>query len=407
MISTAQVLPTPEAVPSRAAMKRPHDERASVQHSGAIQPPLKVTRQAEAAAPAASSTAPPMPPASSSSACPAPVVSSSQLSLVELPRPRPLRNAGQSCFINAPVVATFGVEAIRTALRDLWSTTAPPTREAMWEIMSSTGSDSTRPRESDPDSCSNERRLAVVFRYALQGRPGVGFLPRLLLDRLYHGHQEDAEEFLRCGLLSSPHGAPPAVHNVMLPNLCTLFQESRTRCAACGHESRLGDAEMCTGLQLSLLTADGAECLTTVQAALTNHFASELMPQDFRFTCESCGSQAPPLRTTSVVAYPEVLVLQFKRWRPGHLDAPLRHVVPPADHVDLQGVRYRLCSFVCHVGPSIAHGHYTACMRYPAPGGEWWYYDDTYTVEAAAEKRGTTPNEKLYLALYERVAGDL
>ena len=168
-----------------------------------------------------------------------------------------------------------------------------------------------------------------------------------------------------------------------------------------------GDAEMFTGLHLSLLTPDGAECFPTVQAALANHFAPEAMPPDFRFICERCGSRSPPWRATSVVAFPDVLVLQFKRWRPGHAHAPLRHVVPPADDVDLQGVRYRLCSFVCHVGPSIAHGHYTACVRYPAPGGEWWYYDDTYTVVASAEKRETTRNEKLYLALYERVVGDL
>ena len=86
-----------------------------------------------------------------------------QPSIVELSRPRPLRNAGQSCYINAPVVATFGVEAIRNALRDLWATTLPPMRESLWEAMSSAGPDSTRLREPDPESCSNERRLTVLI----------------------------------------------------------------------------------------------------------------------------------------------------------------------------------------------------------------------------------------------------
>ena len=331
-------------------------------------------------------------------------MSSPQPAIVELPRPRPLRNPTNYCFINAPVMATFGVPAFRHALRELWSSTPGPLRTLLWDIMCSERSDRSRPRETAPGSCSNERRLAAIFRYALQGQPGVPFDARLLLDRLYHGNQEDAEEFVRQGLLGALDASHPIADNMVMGALCMGRQQWSTRCAACGLEMLSGRPEVFNTLQLSVLRPDGRTCVRSVQEALAAHLEPSLVQDpDYRFECDSCASHALPWRFCKITHSPSVLVLQFKRWLPSDLNAPLTAVLPPADHVDLQGTRYRLASFVCHVGASIQHGHYTACIRYPTSDVEWWLYNDAVTRAATPAELHTSEASKLYLAFYERL----
>lgn len=322
----------------------------------------------------------------------------------ECDRPRAFLNLGTSCYINATVMALFGVHPIRLALRDIWDSTPDFLRRTLQQVNQSPAAERTRPRETDYAACSNDVRLASVFHVCLQPPRATALVPRLFTDRYYRGTQEDAEEFLRQALVQeapTPSSAVRCATSTRLTTLCRGRQEYRLRCAACGHFREGHEAQTFTILQLPLTTADGTQRFATVQEALDGYLAPEQLGADFHFRCERCNATQPPQRHTQLAQRPRVLVLAMKRWIAAGDRGVLLHEVRPDGEVRIHGCVYSLSSFVCHHGPSVRHGHYTACIRYATPSAEWWYYDDARTKAATSEQLRTSEREKLYVAFYE------
>ena len=310
-------------------------------------------------------------------------------------------------------MALFGVASVRQVLRRLWTFTPIPVRQPLWDIMQSQHrTDRARPRERSYTTCDNSVRLAVIFRACLQPPRAAEIVPRLLTDRYYGGQQEDAVEFLQTAFLEHTLEARPATSGgvrpqsraMQLTQLCEGGRQYSMRCATCGHMTEPGPEEKFTIVDLAVTSEDGARTFATVDEAMTHYLLPETLPADFRFQCEACASVAAPQRSVHLSRHPQVLIVQLKRWNPDNLDEPLQHVVRPDSRLDVSGVVYTLAGFVCHLGNSIRHGHYTACVRYPNSEGEWWHYDDARTNLARPAHLNAQPGAKLYLAFYERDA---
>ena len=332
-----------------------------------------------------------------SSAAASSVPASLSVAAASAQRPRAFRNLGNSCYVNATLIALFGLGSLRRVLRGLWDRTSPSQRDALRAVvLGAEGSEAARPRETDFARCSDDVRLAVIFHVCCEPPRAEPLIPCLLTDRYYRAAQEDAHEFLCTAFLRSLDG-----------DLARLFrgrQRYYLRCRGCGHLCVHGSTDPFTVVQLPVVAADGSQQFSSVQAAMDCHLEPELLDAAFHFRCESCGSTEPPARYMRFAEHPQVLAIQLKRWNPGNLHEPYAHVVVPDAQLTVTGTRYALAGFVCHIGNRIRFGHYTAVMRNPDATNEWWFYDDSLVMLAKDEHRRTQPGKKLYIAFYEREA---
>jgi len=127
------------------------------------------------------------------------------------------------------------------------------------------------------------------------------------------------------------------------------------------------------------------------------------MSTDFAWTCQICGSTAPPSKVSDITRTPEVLMLQLKRWAGREELGALLHRVEANQMLTFGDREYSLCSFVSHIGPIPKAGHYTCCVKNPSARGEWWYYNNSMRRLARDSDLDTSAAERTYLLLYERL----
>ena len=112
-------------------------------------------------------------------------------------------------------------------------------------------------------------------------------------------------------------------------------------------------------------------------------------------------------RTVTVTAWPNVLVLHFKRWLPtifpGVFMKGRRKVVFPVTLTDahvpwVNGIHYILRSVLVHHGDA-GGGHYTTFCR--DNSGNWYHHDDSVVRQTNFEETTTVEATMLF---YERAS---
>jgi ubiquitin C-terminal hydrolase len=317
-------------------------------------------------------------------------------------KPRPYSNVKASCYINAALQALYGVNCVRQVLSSIFDLHSARLRETLWYAATSMSNEVIR--ELDDERTTHEERLAVTYHASFEPPIGSALTPRLFTNIFYDSAnhtQEDTSEFLARSVLDRDRA----------PLLSALFRGTDAPQLVCQHcgTARPAAPERFSSLALPLVRADGSLILT-VQDALNEYMQPELLGPDFHWRCTSRPCRAsgledvPPCKEHYVALTPEVLVLQLKRWH--HVDGiagGLLHAVTPDETLRLHSTSYTLRATVCHIGPSIQHGHYTSRVHYPTVSGTWWYYNDALRRQARPEELRTTDSERAYVLFYEKV----
>ncbi|CAE7574509.1 UBP25, partial [Symbiodinium sp. KB8] len=229
-------------------------------------------------------------------------------------------NLGSSCFINASMQAVLGVPVLVRKL-------AAPTSET-------------------------ERHLQDVLNSMHLGQ--ARRIPEPFTRTSYNGRQEDAAEFL-VRLLDDCEGLQLSLRGQEVPRLL---------CQHCGHGRNL-PADSFLHLQLTL---QYEAPLLSVQEAIDRYLQQRHIADDFRgWSCwqSECINKElaedPPLWSTNITQWPEVLMLSLKRWNTER--RMLAHKVDCTDALVVGDRTYRLQSLVAHIGASADSGHYVAYRR--------------------------------------------
>ena len=143
--------------------------------------------------------------------------------------------------------------------------------------------------------------------------------------------------------------------------------------------------------------------LNTVQAALDNYFAAEIVECNAE-PCTRCGC-VRFWKKESVTITPDVLILCLKRWATH--ETPLLHTVLVTDVITFQGIEYHLRSVIVHLGESAQSGHYITVAKHTTESNSWWIYDDESRREASVDERSTMgtyfqQNMNSYVITYEK-----
>ena len=170
----------------------------------------------------------------------------------------------------------------------------------------------------------------------------------------YNGRQEDAAEFL-VRLLDDCEGLQLSLRGQEVPRLL---------CQHCGHGRNL-PADSFLHLQLTL---QYEAPLLSVQEAIDRYLQQRHIADDFRgWSCwqSECINKElaedPPLWSTNITQWPEVLMLSLKRWNTER--RMLAHKVDCTDALVVGDRTYRLQSLIAHIGASADSGHYVAYRR--------------------------------------------
>ena len=209
----------------------------------------------------------------------------------------------------------------------------------------------------------------------------------LLKRRFYHGLQEDSHEFFE-NLLELVKGP---VRALFTGSMCSIM-----RCRRCDEELSLEQArENFTSLSPPLTS--GSSMLESTADAVKELLAEENVL--WSENCAHCG-RSDWSKRMKITKMPEIMCLQLKRWTYDSRAGVIHHQVSPSSQLEVQGTAYKLCSVVCHQGPTPRAGHYVALCHY---GDKVWLYNDAMRREATASEVQTCTVYKSYMLLYARV----
>ena len=318
-----------------------------------------------------------------------------------LHRLRAFANLGNSCFLNASLTAIFSVKRIQVFLRDVWSSETPAAdREALEVIALNLVRDQSKRTALFEKPDTNEQRLAATFMAALTPPQSSSQIPYLFTDLYYAGHQEDAQEFISKLLFSQDLETRLIERRTRIERLCITGHRDYLQCLDCDcRRAAGGDGVLENMLHLPLRRTSDGTLITSVQDAVDTFFEEEeLTDTDFRFQCDSCMSTKRPTKGVEILSKPEVLIIHLVRWQNANAHGALLHHVDPTTNLILQGSRYKLVSFIHHIGESADRGHYTATVRDLSSSGMWLYYNNSFVAPAGRRELG---DHKLYICFYE------
>lgn len=207
-------------------------------------------------------------------------------------------------------------------------------------------------------------------------------------------------------------------------NWCTkLFQgliTNETKCLSC--ETVTSKVETFLDLSIDIPPGESAYSLTY---SLNNFSKLETLSHQNKFYCNTCSSLQEAVKTIKLKNSPEVLVINFKRFK---YDDKLDRMVKLFDSIlyplklrlfnttsqteDSQGAAnqdyalYGLYALVVHIGGGPMHGHYVALCKCQA--GLWFLFDDE-TIELVDESYvlrffGNGPGlASAYILFYEKL----
>ena len=299
-------------------------------------------------------------------------------------QPRPFANVlgggwGQgSCFINAALQMMFASGRVRQTLARIARRRAGELG-ACWTFARRAGvreiiAEQQQAPESSGIKCLDDRKLALTFAAAMQGRDegrdlrGFHLLPSLVLAWGYTGEQDDpVQVVLRC------LEACPSVRRHFLGQ----FEVQRLQCGGCG-EWQAEDH----GSDRSFVNLVVAPNFSSVQAAIDASFQIPIN-DEFRGRCSHCqGRFARGVQSVETV--PDTLLIEVKVFeaylgRGGELRyRRIERRLRLDEVVTLRGQNFSLQGLVLQLhASSPASGHYVAVARHGGSRDSFYEYDDS------------------------------
>lgn len=166
---------------------------------------------------------------------------------------------------------------------------------------------------------------------------------------------------------------------------------SETKCLTCENKSTRDEPFIDLSIDI--------EENRSVSACLQQFSASELLCQNNKFHCDSCGGLQEAERRVKIRKLPKILALHLKRFKfteDMQRNVKLLHRIEFSYHIrlfnnttdDIDGEQdadtvYELYAVVVHIGGGPYHGHYASIVKTEAAG--WVLFDDEM-VERVDEK---------------------
>ena len=320
-------------------------------------------------------------------------------------KPRPFVNLMNSCYINAGIMACFGV----STFRKLWTTILDDHNHRLMNTLwpaaiNPAATVDDRISEIKDRSTTHEERLPVTYKASRRPPSGIAMVPRLITNQFYDfgtHQQQDVMEFLESCVLDEDKSP-------QMRAACTGIDAPMLACKTCGW-ARNSAGSPFVALSVPLKTPSG-KIIASAQAALNEHMRPEEVIIEWSCgnpdCCEHGLTDKLPMRRQHILMFPQVLIVHLKRWQLVHSDrsetSSLLYPVEPERSIHLQEEAYQLRSIICHLGPFASHGHYTCRIYHPTPEGNWWYYNDNMRRVAHERDLLTNPSEKSYVLIYEK-----
>jgi len=321
-------------------------------------------------------------------------------------RPRPFRNEGASCYVNAILQAVYGIAAVREQCRDRFHGFHEDEKKMVERI------DRRQKKSLDLPSASREGKLdgdvllAATWHSSSVAASASYACPHLFLRTCFWqaGQHQDSHEFFFGKILDSEVCAAPQTSR-LFRGVCP----STLVCPECSSRtivSRTQDGHF-TSLEIPIHNGDIE--LLTVQECVDDYFKSETVDKDYEWQgCLQCRARAGrPRKKLTMTVFPEILSLKLNRWSAG--GCHLRHKVEASREILVETVEYILQSVVVHRG-SANFGHYWAVVRHEVREDMKWYvYNDTIRKEAS-ERDLKQPHDmcgegQIYILLYTLKSG--
>lgn len=307
-------------------------------------------------------------------------------------RPCGLKNCGNSCYANVVLQCLLFTRPLTAYLYEGFHSKACPKKE--WCFM-----------------CEFEALILKVKEGKSPISP-ISILSHIEStgSRLGQGREEDAHEFLRCVIetMQSVCLKEAGVNTVgPLPEETTLiglifggYLLSKIRCLKCHGKSERRERMMD-------LTVEIQGDIRTLEEALKQFTAPEILEKENKYNCPSCKSYEKAKKTLSILEAPNVLTIVLKRFQSGK-NGKLNKTVRFPDILDLfpymsgrsdKSPIYSLYAVVVHRDTNNAtfSGHYVCYVR--VIQGKWFNLDDSRVEPVDME---TVLSERAYMLLYAR-----
>ena len=120
----------------------------------------------------------------------------------------------------------------------------------------------------------------------------------------------------------------------------------------------------------------------------------------YGYHCRGCNTENSTEKTITIIALPNVLVIQLSRFRGlEKIEKYVRFPTQISIRYNIDGneynTQYRIMGIIVHIGTSIQAGHYIAFIR----AGEKWFKMNDHIVSAVQWQ--TVRTKKAYILFYD------
>ncbi|MCL7048419.1 hypothetical protein MKW94_016557 [Papaver nudicaule] len=227
---------------------------------------------------------------------------------------------------------------------------------------------------------------------------------------LGHGKQEDAHEFLRFAIdkmqsvclkqAGVKAGDPHAEASTLIGLIFGGYLRSKIKCMKCRVTSERHE-------QMMDLTVEIQGDIGTLEEALAQFTATEILDGENKYHCSRCKSYEKAKKKLTVLEAPNVLTIALKRFQSGKfgkLNKAVRfpeqlNLLPYMSATSDKSPVYRLYAVVVHLDVTNAafSGHYVCYVKNSQ--GKWFKIDDSTVQPVELEK---VLSKGAYMLLYAR-----
>ncbi|KAK4584163.1 hypothetical protein RGQ29_022057 [Quercus rubra] len=238
----------------------------------------------------------------------------------------------------------------------------------------------------------------------------IGILSKIhkIGSHLGHGREEDAHEFLRYAVdtmqsvcLKGAGAEGPVAQETTLVGLTFGgYLRSKIKCMKCLVKSEQYERMMDLTVEI-----DGD--IGTLEEALTQFTATEILDRENKYYCGRCKSYEKARKKLTILEAPNILTIVLKRFRSGNFEKlnksiqfpEVLNMAPYISGINDNSPLYSLYAVVVHLDIMDAaySGHYVCYVK--NFNGEWFRIDDS-TVEPVELERVLL--EGAYMLLYAR-----
>ncbi|KAM4128695.1 hypothetical protein ACJW30_02G186500 [Castanea mollissima] len=238
----------------------------------------------------------------------------------------------------------------------------------------------------------------------------IGILSKIhkIGSHLGHGREEDAHEFLRYAVdtmqsvcLKGAGAEGPVAQETTLVGLTFGgYLRSKIKCMKCFAKSEQYERMMDLTVEI-----DGD--IGTLEEALTQFTATEILDRENKYYCSRCKSYEKARKKLTILEAPNILTIVLKRFRSGNFEKlnksiqfpEVLNMTPYISGINDNSPLYSLYAVVVHLDimDTAFSGHYVCYVK--NFNGEWFRIDDS-TVEPVELERVLL--EGAYMLLYAR-----